>query len=360
MAAALQLPFRHGAPEKVGRRLWRKQVLPVGRINYKGQVLDFTPDYLGNLASAFNARAYDQVPFLLADPANRHNMDVERFRGEVKAMELAEDGLYLLLSTTKDGTRVLQENPRLGVSARIVTDLAKADGRHFPAAIQHVLGTLDPRVTGMKPWEAVDLSNDLPVVDLTAATYEGEHTMELTDEEVQGLRALLDAQGKDPEPTANESDPDFDEEAFEREVAEALAAAGVEPDEENDPEPVGASLSAEALAAIELANVQSGAALEGQSVLQAELAAERFRGERRALLSAGVPPAILDLAEPLLAGSHIIDLADGESVDASEIVRQMLHEYKGLVDLSGETPAAMEPTDDEKDLLDQWAAEAGD
>ena len=32
------------------------------------------------------------------------------------------------------------------MSARIVEDYARSDGKFFTAAVQHVLGTLDPRI----------------------------------------------------------------------------------------------------------------------------------------------------------------------------------------------------------------------
>jgi hypothetical protein len=67
-------------------------------------------------------------------------------------MQVEPDGLYVTLNPTERGARVLAENPGLGVSARIVEQYQRADGKFFPAAIQHVLGTLDPRVTGLGAW----------------------------------------------------------------------------------------------------------------------------------------------------------------------------------------------------------------
>jgi len=166
---ALQLPYRRKDAQRVGARLFKKQVLPVGQIAYQGRTLDFTRGYLEELARNFTSKAYDQVPFVLADGENRHTMDPERFRGEVKGVEVTDDGLHALIELTDDGARVVEDNPRLAVSARVVEDHPK--GR----ALQHVLGTLDPRATGMKPWEAIELSSGSPhVIDLTAASYRGE------------------------------------------------------------------------------------------------------------------------------------------------------------------------------------------
>ena len=71
---------------------------------------------------------------------------------------------------------MLKENPRLGVSARIVEDYARSDGKHYPAAIQHVLGTLDPRIPGLGAWQAIEAATPVPdtVIDLSASTFAGE------------------------------------------------------------------------------------------------------------------------------------------------------------------------------------------
>src|SRR5690606_27125899 len=109
-------------------------------------------------ATAFKSGAYDQVPLVFADHENRHNLDPKRFGGEIEDFVVKNDGLYAKVSATSDTAKVLKNNPRLGVSARIVEGLEKSDGRVFPRAIQHVLLTMDPRVTGMKPWQTIDLS----------------------------------------------------------------------------------------------------------------------------------------------------------------------------------------------------------
>lgn len=55
----------------------------------------------------------------------------------------------------------------------------RADGRHYPAAVQHVLGTLDPRIPALGDWQPVDFSNgydDGPehLIDLSNLTFAGE------------------------------------------------------------------------------------------------------------------------------------------------------------------------------------------
>ena len=181
MTAAVLTPFTAAEAVELGNRMWRKRVLPVGDVEYKGRLLHFTKDYLGQLVTAFQNRAYDQVPFQLADGANTHTNDPERTRGEITAMELGDDGLYVTAEVTEDGEKVLAANPRLGVSARIVEDYARSDGRHYPAAIQHVLGTLDPRIPGLGAWQVVEAASPVPdqVIDLSAAVFAGDEPVEL-------------------------------------------------------------------------------------------------------------------------------------------------------------------------------------
>src|ERR1035441_9402346 len=67
MTAAVLTPFYRSRAVELGNRLWRKKVLPVGDVEYKGRTLHFTLNYLKGLAGAFTARAYDQVAVQLAD-----------------------------------------------------------------------------------------------------------------------------------------------------------------------------------------------------------------------------------------------------------------------------------------------------
>jgi hypothetical protein len=193
VTAAVLTPFTADDAVELGNRAWRKKLLPVGEVEYKGRMLHFTRDYLGRLVQAFNSRAYDQVPFQLADAANTHTNDPERTRGEITAMELGDDGLYVTAVVTPDGEKVLQANPKLGVSARIVEDYARSDGRHFPQAVQHVLGTLDPRIPGLGPWQAIEAASPVPdtVIDLSGGTFAGTVDLDWTavNEERAGEKA---------------------------------------------------------------------------------------------------------------------------------------------------------------------------
>lgn len=170
-------PTDNGDAVALSPKLYRKRILPKATIGYKGRRITFDERYLTDLANAFQDGAYDQVAFMLAPDNNAHTLDPERFRGEVKSVEVAEDGLYGVFAVTRKAAEVLEQNPRLGVSARILENYQRSDGKHFPRALQHVLGTLDPVIPGLGSWEEVALSNEIPegmysVIDLSASDYE--------------------------------------------------------------------------------------------------------------------------------------------------------------------------------------------
>lgn len=357
MTIALHTPYDETSAVDLGRHLFRKQVLKVGEIDYKGRKINFSRDYLAKLAESFRARAFDQVPFMLAGSDNAHTLDPERYRGEVKGLELADDGLYATVETTDAGAEVIRANPKLGVSARIIEGLTHADGRSFPQAVQHVLGTLDPRVTGMKPWEAVSLSvpSDVEVIDLTSQ----EPPMEITPEQ----RAAFDAYLTELAALAPATEPSGDDapEMTPEQLAD-LEAFLASVQAEGEPEPAGASLSETERAEIALARSQAEAAHAETARMRSELNVARFERERTELVAQGIPPAAVDLAMPLLLGepgSASIELSNGTTVDPGAIVRELLAQMKDTVDLSAATvPAPGRPVGDaEKDILERWAAQ---
>lgn len=368
-----------------GRSYW-KQILPEATIDYTdpqtGKVHKLTFDKRSNreLALAYHEHALDQTPFVLADADNRHTMDPERFRAEAVDMRLAEElppevaaaierehgevkpGLYakLKFATKRDAAAVML-NPKLGVSARIRPNVKRAvDGARFKNAIIHVLGTLNPVVTGMTGWTpAVDLSEyaaDYAVLDLSNATYSevpvakknknkggsaddlpdiSELTEEdienFTDEQLVAFNAkyghLLDDADDDDDSEDDQDDDDQDD----------------NDDSEDDEMPrrrelQGASLSASAQGDIELAT--SMAAQANQRAVEAlrRAADAEWREMRQSYLLDGVPPHLLDLAMPVLnrPDEMVIDLShtDDPDVNVSKIVRGLLDAAKGTIDLS--------------------------
>jgi hypothetical protein len=396
---------------ELGRKLWRKQILPIGSLNYEGRKLNFTRDYLGRLAESFNARAFDTVPFQLADDQNRHTNDPERTRGEILGVELAKDGLYGTFSVTDKGDKILREFPNLGVSVRIVEDMERGtDGAQFPVALQHVLATWDPRVNAMHPWEAVTCSNETSdVIDLSTLVFtpdgsavapppdeagstqkEAGHMPEApTKEELAQVIALApllqkiaaslgakddDAGATDESTTTDDDTTDDDGELSDEELAQLAAAANeAAADDEGDDQSIAASNKVNAL---ELANVDLAARMDALTAQNARLQAERdqqaFRAESDELVRLfGVPPAIVALARPLLEGAgHTIELSrtGGKKVDAGQVMRKVLKDwgllYKGMgaaagVDLSGNVGSPLDLAGNtEKSERDEFIARA--
>ena len=175
-------PATVGDFSRESRLAYWKQILPEGVVNYKDKLgrkrsVNFDDVYLSKLLDSFSQGKVNQTAFQLAGANNEHNMLPERTRGLVTEMRLAEGdekpGLYgkVEFPSRADAKAVIR-NPGLGVSARIRED---DDG----PVIVHVLGTLDPQVTGMESWKPVDLSQiSGKVLDLSNESFtEGSNDM---------------------------------------------------------------------------------------------------------------------------------------------------------------------------------------
>lgn len=363
MPKTIQAPQRSGPTVKTGPRLFRKQVLKFGTISYPGVgKLTFDKPYADKVTAAFNQRAYDQVPFILADADNRHHMRPEAFRGQVVGLQTTDDGLDALLELTEDGAKLIDDNPSLGVSGRFVQDMARADGQTFPVAMQHVLGTFDPRLTGLRPWEQLtDLSTDpSEVVDLTAATYEGEP---MTDEELAKIADLVAAKLKPADDTPSESEtPDATGDLTAEEEAELKAILEAADDEPEPPEAQPETAPEPALALSQPVDL-AGADPARVQALEEVLGTERYDAWAKDMARAGVPPRILDLARPVLSkfGALTIDLANSDTTEPSAIIRQMLEEAKGVIDMSravGTTDGADSmPAEKTQQAVNAWKSE---
>lgn len=388
MTTAILTAYDLSNATKVGRRTYRKQILPLDTIEYKGRKITFDREYLTDLATAFKEGAYDQVPFVLADEENRHNMNPEKFRGEVKALELTADGLDAILEVSEDGAALLERNPRLGVSARLVEGLSKANGKTFKRAVQHVLGTMDPRVTGLRPWQAVDLSEgdaNIQVVDLTTETYEkgNDVTTPVQDEQTTDtqvdedttsqpldLSGLTDAEfdalleAADVETTDDEGAPDSDPKPDVAPQVTDVDPDSVDDDEDDDEDDEDVVVKDDTVDTD--LSVATQKTRDDLTQTRIDLAQERYKAERKALVQAGVPPFLIDLAEPLLASPEAvtIDLSNAdEPVNATEAVRKILNGVKGMIDIRPEIGHQVDLSATEDDveaaLLAQWDTEYG-
>lgn len=395
-------PFDLSDATPAGRRRFWKQVLPDTTINYKGQRIKFDRKYHMDLAQSFKDEAFDQVPVVFANEDNAHNMDPRNFGGDVLDMQVRPKGLYALIEADEEAAKAIEKNPKLGVSARIRQMVEKADGRKFGKAIEHICLTMNPRVTGMEPWQAVDLSDedaDIEVVDLTAEDYEEGKDMAksttrrtrraatsttgtidlsaLSDEQFEHLLDLsqtLQGGGR----TDEDDEEDLDEEDLDEDLDEVEEPVrrprrkksktkvtiekdseddGGEDDEDEDDLDTDLSDADKVLRSTEVSQFQQ---------MRIDLAEERWGRERDGYIEAGVPPFLLDLAEPLLAqpDAVTIDLSDDETVDATAVIRQMLDGVRGVVDLTGEIGHAVDLSTDDKDdettaFLNAWDEQYG-
>lgn len=346
-ATAYQLPISDKPATKTAAGTWRKQLLPIGSINYKTAAgvrrLDFTKAYLEGLAAAFNDKAYDQVAFQMADKDNTHTLDPERTRGVFTDVEVTDDGLFGFLKPTAAGEEAIRNNPGLGVSVRIVENLERADGKTFPAAVQHVLGTLDPRVVAMKPWEPADAvalasGDNTQVVDLTAETITEGATMPdtaLAPDEVERLRALL-AADKPDDKTKTGTDTTSTTVTAE-DLAKVIADLEAADDADDKTKEIAAANAAKVAQELALATTRSTENSVELAEIRAELDRERWTNKKRELLLAGVTPAILNIpgvAELAVGKVAAIELSNGTKVDPGDVLRKVLDECKGQVDLA--------------------------
>lgn len=411
MTTTLLTPYDFSNATRVGRTKFRKQILPLRTIDYKGNKITFDRPFLQEMVRNFKARAYDQVPFVLANDRNEHNENPENFRGFVTDLVLTEDGLDAVLDLSKAGARLVASNPQLGVSARIFQNIVR-NGRTMGKVLRHVCATMDPRVTGMRPWQAVDLSaaEQFEVVDLTSETYQGRNTnmpkgkglrlgsvdpktktatidlAELSDDEFE---ALIDLAGDDEEveidpvtkkpvrkvPVEDDLDPD------EIEDPEADAEdEDVDPDAEDAVVP-GTGETPPSTSAVKKrkTTVEEEAIDNGSEVATLSNKVDAFMaGQRKAnwdtqaaaFVGAGVPPFIVDLAEPFMldADDHVIELSNGGgSHNVKETLTKMLKGFTGLIDLTPEmghsidlSAAKVGKDDPDSALLKEWSETYGD
>lgn len=298
-----------------------KQLIPMNyNLNYKGRQLKFDESYLRNIKKAFEEDALgEQTAFQLANDGNEHdteddkragrNYDPERYRGAVQNLAINSRGLFGKFKLTGDGAKTINENKKLGVSVSLRENFESDNGKKYPVVMRHVLGTLDPKIRRMGAWQkeliSLTADKDEEVIDLTTPTDTAEK-VEIDKSELETLRSEL-KEFKDAEEVidswANEADDDEDSE----EEEETTSLSNV-----TDPR------------IIELSN---------------KVAASEWRAERAELVRAGVPNKMLDLAATVMAdgaSTYDISLSNDETVDSKDLIRKILNEAKGTIDLSGE------------------------
>lgn len=397
MTTSLLTPLELSGPAvQVAPRRYRKQILPKRTITYKGRTVRFDEPFFKSVIASFNDRAVEQVPWQIADASNNHNNDPERTRGEVVGLEMSADGLDAILDVSEEGEKLLLANPKLGVSARIELNAERAnDGKVFPHVIQHVLGTVNPRVVGMRPWEKVDLSAEdgSEIIDLSMEQFdtpEGKMPTKIQNPAPAGPSTKPPAGGDGEKVTVELSKDDhtaFLEMLADQKAAKELALSApdgdegeaesdegegeVESDEEapKTPIPPPVDLSAETRAAIELARSTAQTAVDGNLELSNQLRAAQVENELNEFRHQGLAPAVLDLARPVLElAPQSIELSNGDKIDPGENLRKILTEVVNLsatgdlvIDLGREDGVALGTSDSEvterRAKLDAWGSE---
>lgn len=308
-----------------------KQLIPMNyKLDYKGRKLNFDEDYLRNIKKAFEENALgQQTAFQLANDDNEHdtvvdratgrNYDPQRFRGEVEKLAINSRGLFGRFKLNKDGTQLIDNNKGLGVSVSLRENYPSHNGQKYPVVMRHVLGTLDPKIRSMGDWqkEVIALTDDKDeeVIDLTTA-----QTTENTEVDNSG------ESGGEETVTVKKSDYDkLQTDLKEYQDAEREVDSWIEEDDDDDSD---TNMSNEPKAdprIIELSN---------------KVAKSEWKAERADLVRAGVPNKMLDLAAEVMedgASTYDIQLSNNETVDSKDLIRKILNEAKGTVDLSEES-----------------------
>jgi hypothetical protein len=329
---------------------------------------------------------------VFAGEKNEHNMDPRNFGGDVIDMQYrgpgADQGTWALIEADKAAAKEIRRNPRLGVSARIKQAINKSDGRTFKRAVNHVLLTMNPRVS-TEPWQAVDLSEetDKLVVDLTAVEFKEGKQMakkvktatvtvprdadgnidlsELDTEAFEGLLDLAAAVAEDErlgDYVEDAEDGDDEPEVRKTKKKKSKTKVTVEKESEEDDDEDDDDDADDEDEDTDLSESLTQDEVDDLRALRSERAAERWETERAKLSSKGDPPFMLDLAEPVMSSvqSMTIDLSDDETVDARKVIKSMLEKSVGLVDLSEEEGHMLDLSDvqsekfEGQDLYEAW------
>lgn len=334
-------PFVIGSIEEVEladtsgnkKKYWKKEILPSGTRKYKGQTLDFAKINPA-CVTAFNEKAFDQVPFVLALADNSHpntGQEIETLEGDLAKLELSKEGSlfgYFDLSNSAVALeKIKKSNGKLGVSGRIEVDYVAGDtGKTFPYALKHVCATTAPHIKGLKPWESVDLTEEeksQETVDFSTEVIDESTKTKETGDDLVAVEIPKDKLDKLLGLLADVED------------AEKKAASLNQPSEP-------AQLSEEATKRIELAETAARTAYAIAERSQIDAAKTSWAARERDYALAGVPPALLTEAGKVLSlhKRPSIELTDSDgnktTIDATEVIENILEAAKGTVKLSQE------------------------
>lgn len=341
---------RKGEITDLARKRYRKNILPLTKIRWKGKEKQFDLSYMQRVKEAFDNGAFPYVPVKLAPGDNSHTNDVLRTGGRVVGLSVSEEeGLVADLELNDDGLKAVQDSDgHVPVSAKILEQLVRDDGdfAEFDAALAHVLVVDDPYVRGMTPWkelDAVALSENraesiTEIIDLSAehigdveekmADKNQTVTLSVTPDQAARLIELAN-EDKELENLGLQAE-DFEDETEDEGVQQPVTDAEGKP---VPPGPAadtgGVQLSRQQTETLELARAEAAAANARSLELSRQLLEAGIDREVAEFGRQGLAPAILELARPLLAQTDVIELSrDGkvEKTSPAEVMRNVLAE----------------------------------
>jgi hypothetical protein len=361
--------------KKDGKVFFKKQILPHGKFNYKGADLDLTDVNLSEFVKGFKAKAFDETTVQFSTAEGAHNNDPKLRTGSLVDVEhVPGKGLWGYFDLSKEGSEYVEKFPKAGVSARLVLNHKRADGKEFPGAIQHILLTNVPRMTGMSAWEKVELSD--------SETIEGD-TFDFSDENVAAVQAVPSTSSggtvvvktntntnTNPSTTTevgnkvelSKEQHEFllsmmeDAKKFEQVFSTTEGESGKKEQEVTLPNDV------------KLAIEQNTKDIKDFKVRSAR---EFWTMKKRELARDGVPPSVLDLADAVMLQTDdevkVFDLSTAEGtvqVSAKELQLNQLEALKGTVPLgeeSGHGIGGKEPNEQSfsDEQIDAFLAENG-
>lgn len=214
-----------GANAKARGRVFRKHILNLGPLHYKGRTLQLDDQWYGQLEKNFNSGvSMVQVP--LANEKNEHTEDPLSNTGEVIGIERQGSKVYSLIDVRDpDVAQRIADKRILGASAFLHLDYedTRTGQKVGPALLHHCL-TNRPHVLDLEPYEEV--------VAATAADEEGEYVVLASPEETavptkeELLEALKSEHGIDVEALQAQAGQRADMSQLTAALAEALRPAG--------------------------------------------------------------------------------------------------------------------------------------
>lgn len=344
-----------------GKKVWKKQILPNGTREYKGKSLDFSKINPA-CVEAFDGGAFDAVPFVLPLTDNQHpdtGQEATQLEGDTVKLELDGDGSlygYFDFSNSPGVVNTIRKsNGKFGVSGRIEVDYVAGDtGKRYDYALSHVCGTTRPHIKGLAKWRPVDLSEE-------------EKNKEVIDFSTEVVDDTVDSPNDKKETGDDLVTVPITQAQLDKLLA-LVSGLDDEEDDEDEIEETADQIAAKQATENRIAAAEKSAkdALELAETMQIGAAETRWDAERSKLLTEGVPPSILDLAEKVLRRHRPVTLtfSEGDTVDATEVIRGILEEAKGIVPLMDERGHSFSEdrgknTDSEydeleKNFMEQW------